>query len=475
MKPAVPLTVVLVLACGAQLMVVLDGLIVTVALPQMRSGLHLSPAGQEWIVNGYLITLGGLLLLAARAADLIGHRRIFLVGLAVFTLASLAGGVARDGTTLIVARFVQGAGAAALAPSSLSLLTTTHTDAHRVRALSIWSATSGSAGALGLVLGGAITSGLGWRWVLLVNVPIGLALWITAARCLTPARPDERQRVDILGAITITAGVACLTYAITQAEQSGWASAQVTATLVAAVGLVMLFVGIEHRSDAPLVPLAILRHRNLVTADIVIAAIGAVMTATVYFLSLYLQNVLGYSPVRTGLALVPMSAILTAGAIGSKRLLPLFGVRRLITIGGLIMAAGLAWLATITGHSSYLQHILDPTLVWAAGASIVVMPCIALATSDVDPTQAGLASGLVNTARQVGGAIGLAALATLASTATTHSDASLTADRAAHGYSTAFLVAAAIAVLLAVGALAARTPAPRQARQPQQAPGSTPR
>lgn len=447
--------VVLALACGAQLMVVLDGLIVSVALPEMRSGLHLTLAGQQWIVDGYLITFGGLLLLAARAADLIGRRQVFLVGVAVFTLASLAGGLAPNGATLIAARLIQGVGAAMLAASSLSLLTLTHTGEQRARALSIWSATSGSAGALGLVLGGVITSGLGWRWVLLVNVPLGVALWIAASTALAPALPEERRRVDVLGAFTITVSLAALTYAISRAQEVGWVSATTVSTLVLAAGFLVLFVVVECRRPAPLVPLSIFRHRNVVIANTIVALIGAVMTTTLVLLSLYQQHVLGQSPLRTGLALVPMSVVLTVGAIASKCLLPRFGAHRLIITGGLVMAAGLLWLAELPSHSSYLAHVLGPTLVWAAGASIVTMPCVALATSDVDPAHAGLASGLVNTARQVGGAIGLAALTSIATTSATHAAARSAAGQAVHGYSVALVLAAVLAAFISLCAVAA--------------------
>ncbi|MEV5499294.1 MFS transporter [Nonomuraea fuscirosea] len=457
LKPSVPLAAVLVLACGAQLMVVLDGLIVSVALPDMRTGLDLTPTGQQWVVAGYLVTVGGLLLLAARVADLIGHRRIFIAGLAVFTLASLAGGLAQTGEVLIAARLVQGAGAAALAPSSLSLLTLTHTGEQRARALSLWSATSGSAGALGLVLGGVITSGLGWRWVLLVNVPIGIALWVVAAMTLAPDVARKRRRIDLLGAVSVTVAVGALTYAISRAD-SGWGSKSVVVALIAAAAFTVLFIVNEQRAAQPLIPLSIFRHRNLVVGNLTIAAIGAVMTATVYFLSLYQQRILDLSPLRTGLALVPMSIVLTVGALASKRLLQKYGAHRLIITGSLNMAIGLAWLAAIPSHSLYLTHVLGATLIWGLGASIVVMPCVALATSDVDPDQAGLASGLVNTARQVGGAIGLAVLASIANTAATHSGTGDPASKIVHGYSIAFITSAAIAVLISLSTLAARTP-----------------
>lgn len=454
-KPRVPLAAVLVLACGAQLMVVLDGLVVNVALPQVRLDLGMSPSSLQWVVNGYLVTFGGLLLLAARAADLIGHRRIFLAGVTVFSLASLAGGLAQDPAMLIGARLVQGIGAAALAPSSLSLLTATYTHEHRARALSIWSATSSSAGALGLVLGGVITSALGWRWVLLINVPIGVALFVLASATLTPEHVRERRPLDLPGAVSVALGVGALTYGISQTAEQGWASGRVILPLIAAAALLGLFAFVEQRSSQPLVPLSILRRRNIVVANTIIAGLGAIMTATMYFLSLYLQQVLGDSPLRTGLALVPMSIVLTLGALASKSLLPKLGIRRLISVGGTLMAAGLAWLATISAHSNYLLHILGPTLVWATGASIVIMPCVALATTGIDAEDAGLASGLVNTARAVSGAVGLAVLGTIADTVTAHSSAPDHLDRIVHGYSVAIIAAAIIAALVALLALPA--------------------
>ena len=458
-KTRVPLAAVLALACGAQLMVVLDGLIVNVALPQMRIDLDMSLSTLQWIVNGYLITFGGLLLLAARAADLIGHRRIFLTGVAVFSLASLAGGLAHDPALLIGARLVQGMGAAALAPSSLSLLTATHAGEQRAKALSIWSATSSSAGALGLVLGGVITSALGWRWVLLVNVPIGVALFVLASATLTAERPSERRSLDVPGAVTVTLGIGALTYGISQGTHQGWGSVRVVVPLVAALVLLTLFLVAEKRSPQPLVPLSFLRRRNIVIANTIIAGLGAITTATMYFLSLYLQQVLGDSPLRTGLKLVPMSIVLALGAIASKSLLPKLGIRFLIAAGGILMTAGLFWLATIGTHSNYLPHILGPTLVWAAGASIVIMPCVSLATTGVEPEHAGLASGLVNTARGVSGAIGLALLVTLATTSTAHSTATHHLDRVVHGYSVAMIAAAIIAILVALLALPTRTAA----------------
>lgn len=455
-KPTVPLTVVLLLACGAQLMVVLDGLIVNVALPQMRSGLALSSSAQQWIVNGYLIAFGGLLLWAARAADLIGHRRVFLAGLVVFTLASLAGGLARNAPVLLIARVLQGAGAAALAPSSLSLLTMTHTGERRVRALSIWSAASGSAAAVGLVLGGVITGSLGWRWVLLINVPIGFLLWVVASATLVSSRVSDRRRLDVSGALTVTIAVAALTYGISQSREHSWASPRVLVALLAAAVFGGLFVAVERRGPAPLVPLSIVRRRNVVVANAIMAGLGAVMTAVLYFLSLYQQRILGYGPLRTGLSLLPMSAVLTVGALASRSLLPAFGARRLIAVGGIVTSVGLVWLADLSTRGSYPLYILGPTLVWAAGASIVTMPCVALATEGIELAFAGLAAGLVNTARQVGGAVGLAALTTVAATVSANSHYARVVDRTVHGYHAALLAAAGVALLLPIGAYTAR-------------------
>lgn len=454
-KPRAPMAAVLTLACGAQLMVVLDGLIVNVALPQMDAALDLSPSAMQWVVNGYLVTFAGLLLVASRASDLFGHRRIFLVGIAVFCLASLVGGLAQDPTTLIAARVAQGAGAAALAPGSLSLLTASHTGENRARALSIWSATSGAAGALGLVLGGVITSTMGWRWVLLINVPVGVLLWILASATLATARPRDRRPLDVPGAAAATAGIAALTYGISGTQDHGWVSGRVVVALLAAVAFLGLFVLAERRSPAPLVPLSLLRRRNIVVANTIIAALGAIMTATMFFLSLHLQQVLGVSPLRTGLALVPMSIVLTLGALASKALLPRSGIRRLMVTGAILMALGLAWSAFVTAHSSAVPYLLGPTLVWAAGASIVTMPCVALATAGIDAEHAGLASGLVNTARGVGGAFGLAILATLAATTTARSNTSGALDRIAIGYGAAMAAAGIIAAAVAIFALSA--------------------
>ncbi|WP_227998885.1 MFS transporter [Nocardia australiensis] len=451
-RPA-PLGFILAVACGAQFMVVLDSLIVNVALPDMKSELGLSVAGQQWIVNAYLIAFGGLLLFAARAADLVGHRRMFSSGLAVFTLASLIGGFAEDGWLLLVARAVQGVGAAALAPSSLSLITSTHTETHQRRhALAIWAATSGSAGAIGLVIGGIITDTLGWRWVLFINVPIGVILFVAAGWSLRSAPPTGRTGLDLPGAITVTLGIGSLVYGISQATEHGWGSAPVVIALLAAAVFVGMFVVVETRSRAPLIPLAIFRRRNIVIANTIMALLGTIMTATMFFLSIYQQQVLGYSPLRTGLALLPMSVVIVIGAITSKTLLPRLGARKLLVSGAALTTVGLLWMAALPAEADYLAQILGPTVLWACGISVMSLPVTDIATAGIEPESAGLASGLVNTARQVGGAIGLAALTTVAGTITTRTDDS--APRAlVHGYHAALIVAAGITLIVAMLAL----------------------
>ncbi|MCO5968696.1 MFS transporter [Actinoallomurus soli] len=307
-----------------------------------------------------------------------------------------------------------------------------------------------------------ITTGLGWRWVLLINVPIGAALWVLASACLDPSRDRDRRPLDLPGALTVTLGAAALTYGISQVGGYGWTSERVIVALLVAVTMLGLFVVVEQRSPAPLVPPSILRRGNVLVANTIVAGLSAIMTATLYFLSLYQQRILGDSPLRTGLALVPMSAVLTLGAITSKSLLSRFGARPLVAAGGLLMAGGLAWPATIPAHDDYLLHVLGPTLIWAAGAGIVTMPCAALATAGIAAEHAGLASGLVNTARQTGGAIGLAALATVASTATARSRSTDSLERVVHGYSVAMLVAGITAALVALVALVAGTSRHRQ-------------
>jgi EmrB/QacA subfamily drug resistance transporter len=463
LRPHLPLGFVVAMSCLAQFMVVLDAAIVTLALPQMRAGLHLSTNQQQWVVSGYLITLGGFLLLAARAGDLFGRKRIFLFGAVVFTAASLAGGLATSPAMLLVARIVQGAGAAALAPTSLSLINSTHPDERqRQRALAIWAAMGGAAGLVGVILGGVLTAELNWRWVLFVNIPFGLGLLAAAMLILLPAPASaERARLDLPGALSATLGLGVLTYGLSQASSDGWGSLTVVIALAVATVLIAGFVAVEATSSRPLIPLALFRPLSLRIGNLLMLGMGVTMTAAMFFVSLYLQEAIGYSALRTGLAMLPITVVLIVGSIASRQLIPVLGSRIMLLMGGLITAAGLAWLAGVPAHPAYLAHVLGPTLVMGVGLSLMLLPATLTGTTGVDPRDAGAAAGLLNTSRQLGGAIGLAVLSTVAATATTQ-DAHHASYLAAlvHGYHVAFLVNAGIMVIAALAALALPAAAP---------------
>ncbi len=444
----VPPGVILAIACVANFMVIIDTSIVNVALPAMKAALGLSAADQQWVVDGYLITFGGFLLVAARAGDLFGRKGVFQAGLLVFTAASLAGGLAQDPWLLIAARVLQGIGAAALASSSLSLITASHPEGPaRTHALSLWAAAGSSAGAVGVVLGGLLTTELSWRYVLFINIPIGVALLAAAGAGLVPSPArlaGDGARLDLPGALTVTVGAGSAVYAVSQATIKGWGSTPVIAALAAAAVLLAAFAMIEARSAAPLVPLSILRRRSLAVGNTVMACLGVVMTSGFFFLSLYLQQILGYSALRTGAAIVPMTALLAAGPLAAKRLLPRLGPRFLTLAGGILTTAGVAWLSLLPDHSDYPARILGPMLVIGAGIGFSLLPLAASATAGIEPRYAGLASGLFNTARQLGGAIGLAVLVTIAATATRHGQFASPAAATVHGYRIALLICAAV-------------------------------
>ena len=450
-KRRVPVGVIIAIACMAQFVLVLNTTLVNVALPGMHAALGLSVDSQQWVVNGYLVTFGGFLLLAARAGDLFGEKLVFRSGLVVFILASLAGGLAQDTGWLLAARFVQGLGAAALAPASISLIVTSPMDdQRRTRALGFWSVAASVGGAAGLVLGGVLTSALDWRYVLYINVPLGLALLVAASISL-PASTASRdwRRLDIPGATTVTLGVVAMVYGLSDASVDGWGSATVIATLAAAVVLLAAFAIIETRTKAPLVPFSMFRSRPLSLANVLMAILGVTLTTSVYFVSLYEEQILGYSAIQTGLSMLPMTALVAIGAIASRKLVPMFGPRLLLVVGAIVAAAGLAWLSRISVHSGYAADVLGPTVITGAGMSLMLVPIITAATIGIDPKMAGLASGLVNMARQVGGAIGLAILVTIAASAT-HNSGPSSSVGVVHGYRIAFVISAAVSVVSAL-------------------------
>ena len=454
---AVSPTVVTAVSCIAQFMIVLDSTIVTVALPAMRSALHLSAPAQQWVVNGYLIALGGLLLLAARLGDLFGHARMLRVGVTLFTVASLVGGFAPNGACLIAARVVQGIGAAIQAPTGLSLINTAlHDDPpRRAKAVGLWSMIGGFAGAAGVVLGGVLTEYLDWRWVLFVNVPIGIGLFALCFRGL-PAAPRGARRtgIDLPGALTVTAASAALAYGASQASLDGWGSATVLTALIGAAVLYAAFAIFEIRSPRPLVPPAFIRLRALVFGNFVALCLGASMTSGMVFISIYLQQILGFSALRTGICLLPMTAALVAGGLLARRLAATLGPAVLVPVGALVTAAGQIWTAFLPDHSAYASHILVPTMVLGLGVSFTLLGVTIASTSGIAPQYAGSAAGLLNTGRQLGGAIGLAALSTIALTAAAHDHGANAVSASVHGLRVALVTSAAVMVVAAVSSLA---------------------
>ncbi len=416
----VPIWAVLAVCCAAQFMVVLDISIVNVALPKMRTDLGLSATGQQWIINAYTLTFAGFLMFGGRAADLFGRRLTFVFGLSLFTVSSLLGGLAQNGGELIAARAVQGVGGAILAPATLSLITTTFTEpAARRRALGAWSATAASGSAVGVLAGGLLTDLLDWRWVLFVNVPIGAALVAAALWSLTESRAEQRPSLDITGAVTVTGGLALLVYGIVSTDTRPWGSAATILTLAGAVVLLAVFAFVESRTTNPLVPLGIFRRRSVAAANAIAVTIGAALFGLFFFLSLYLQQVQSYSPLKTGLAFLPAALSTMVGAIVGTRIITVLGPRRQLVIGPAMAAGGLAWLSQLSAGDGYFGSVFGPLLLCGIGLGLSFVPMTIAATSDVPMHQAGLASGLLNTSRQVGGAVGLAAMATVAAAAST--------------------------------------------------------
>ena len=452
---------VLTLACVAQFMVLLDVSIVNVALPAIRHSLGFSQTGLQWVLNAYTLTFAGFLLLGGRTADLFGRRRIFLVGLFVFTAASLLGGLAQDQWQIVTARAVQGLGAAILSPTTLTILTTTFTKPRaRSRAMGLWSAVAGAGGATGALLGGVLTQELSWRWILFINVPIGIALFVAARAFLADSRAPDRQRLDVTGAVLVTAGLTALVYGLVRTDSVGWASWQTVAALVAAAVLVAWFLLHESRVAAvPLMPLRMFARQSIWSSNLTMMALAAALFPMWFFVSLYLQEVLGYSPIRTGFAFVPQTVAIIVGAQVSSRLVLRLGPRILLVVGTLLAAGGLFWFGQIDVHTTYWSGIFVPSVLLTLGLGLSFTPLAFAATAGVPRHEAGLASGLVNTSRQIGGSIGLAALATVAEARTkgvAHLSAGTAAARAValtDGYALAFKLSAAVALLATAAAL----------------------
>jgi EmrB/QacA subfamily drug resistance transporter len=408
--------VVLVLICLAQFMVVLDATIVNVALPSIQDDLHLSDAGLQWIVNAYTLVFGGFLLLGGRLGDLLGRKRLFLVGLVIFTGASLLDGLAGSEGMLIGARALQGLGAALISPAALSIISTTFEEgAERARALAVWAAIAIGGSAVGLILGGALTQYFSWPWIFFVNVPVGIAAFVLSLRYIPESRGAQAHRsYDLAGAATVTGGLMALVYAIVGAQSAGWTSARTLGFFAAAVVLLTAFVWIESRAKAPLVRLSIFRVRSLLTANTAMFLAMSGMFAMFFFNTLYIQQVLGYGPLEAGLAFLPFTAGIMISASLASQFAPRIGVRPVAVAGFLLAAAGLVLLTQLPVDGSYAANVLPAILLSSLGMGAVFMPLTLIATTGLPNEDQGLASGLFNTSQQVGGALGLAVLSTLA-------------------------------------------------------------
>ncbi|MGZ4430272.1 MAG: MFS transporter [Gaiellales bacterium] len=448
----------LIALCLGDLMIVLDTTIVNVALPSIRSDLGFSQTSLAWVVNAYVLTFGGFMLLGGRLGDLYGHRRLFLAGLTLFTLASLGCGLATSQGLLVGARAVQGVGGAVVSAVALSLIMTLFTEqAERTKAMGVFGFVMAGGGSIGVLLGGVLTDTLSWHWIFLVNLPIGVGVFALCLVLLPASRGRAAgARLDVAGAVTVTASLVLAVYAIVNGNQVGWASGRTLGLLASAAALLALFLVLEWRAGAPLVPLGLFRLRNVATANVVGTLWSAAMFAWFFLSALYLQLVLGYSPLQVGLAFLPANLIMGAFSLGlSAKVVMRLGIRTPLATGMLLIGAGLVLFARAPIHGSFVVDVLPAMLLLGFGVGLAFNPVLLAAMSDVEPTEAGLASGVVNTSFMMGGALGLAVLASLATSRTGSLRAAGDSPAAAllGGYHVAFLVGAVFATAAAaVGA-----------------------
>jgi EmrB/QacA subfamily drug resistance transporter len=479
--PTRRLGLALAVIATAQLMVVLDVTIVNVALPHIQRSLGFSGSNLEWVVNAYTLAFGGLMLLGGRSGDLLGRRRIFIAGILLFSLASLLGGFATDQAWLLGARFIQGAGAAMAAPTALSLIAVTFPEGpRRNRAMAVYAAMSVAGSAVGLIAGGLLVSYLNWRWVFFVNVPIGLVIAALAMRVL-PESGRQTGRFDLPGAITGSLGVAALVYGLSSAATtsngvSHWGDTKVIVSLAAAAVLLVAFAVIEVRSKYALVPMRVLRSRDRTGAYLISLCVGTALFGMFFFLTIFVQEVWGYSPLKTGVAFLPLVAVIMAASGIAAQAVPRIGARPLLIAGSASLAGGMFWLSRINEHSTYAGGLLGPMLVIAAGLGLLFVPMSLVALTKVRNADTGVASSLLNVGQQVGGSIGLAVLGTVAWSAVASSVRSQTVSAAAKaaghpltaaaqkqitahalavGFSRGFLFSAAVGLLALIIAVAA--------------------
>ena len=442
----------LVLLCSAQFVVVLDASIVNVALPSIGKALDFSQENLPWVVNAYVLTFGGFLLLGGRTADLLGRRRVFMAGLLLVGVASLAAGFASTEGQLIAARAAQGLGAAIISPAALSIVTTTFSDgAERNKALGVWGAVAGSGGAAGVLLGGILTDGLGWEWVLWVNVPVSIFAFVLPPRLIAESRAEHETRAfDVAGAVTVTAALSILVYALVDATEAGWGSTQTIGLIALSVALLAAFVAIELRSAKPLVPFSIFRIRTLTGANVVGLLVGASLFSMFFFISLYMQQVLGYSAIHAGLSYLPLALVIMASAGIASQLVTKLGYKPVLAAGLMFIVIGLLWFSQVSVGGGFTTDILGPSLFAAAGLGFAFVTTTIAAVSGVEESEAGLASGLINTSQQIGGALGLAVLSTIAVSRTDDvaaAGAPPSASALTEGFQAAFFGGACIALL----------------------------
>jgi EmrB/QacA subfamily drug resistance transporter len=456
LRPTANPWIVLVLICLAQFMVILDATIVNVALPSIQKDLELSEANLQWVINGYTLVFGGFLLLGGRAGDLLGRKRLFLIGLVVFTIASLVDGLAVNEGMLIGSRAVQGFGAALISPAALSIISTTFAEgAERAKALGVWAAIAIGGSAVGLILGGVLTQSFSWPWIFFVNVPVGIVGFVLSLRLIPESKDETAQKnYDVAGAVTVTGGLMALVYAIVKAETDGWGSTTTIGFFVLAAVLLVAFVLTELRAAAPLVRLSIFRVRSLATANIVMLLVASGMFAMFFFNTLYIQRVLDYGPLKAGLAFLPFTGGIMVSAGLASQFAPRIGVRPVAAAGMLLSAIGMLLLTQLPVDGTYVADVLPAILLTSLGMGAVFMPLTLVATTGLEDEDQGLASGLFNTSQQIGGALGLAILSTIAASKTVDAGGADDAQALVTGFHWAF-AGGALFVLVGLGVMLA--------------------
>ena len=469
----------LILLCAVQFMVVLDVAIVNVALPTIKNALDFSDANLQWVVSAYTLTFGGFLMLGSRIADLLGRKRLFIAGLVLFSAASLACGLSQSDTQLIVFRAIQGLGAAVISPAALAILTTTFAEGEeRNKALAIWGAIAGTGGAVGVLLGGILTDQVGWEWIFFLNVPIGLIVILAGQRVLHESRVELGSRsLDIAGAILVTAGLTLLVYGLVTTDTYSWGSTRVLGSLAGAAVLLAGFVAVELRAKAPILPFSIFRLKSLTGANIVGLLLGAAIFSMFFLLSLYMQQVLGYSALKAGVAYLLVASVIIVAAGASQALVTRIGVRSVLITGMVLLVAGLLWFSQVSVHGSYATDLAPGFILAGIGLGFSFVPVQIASLIGVTHDEAGIASGLINTSQQVGGALGVAVLSTITFTRYDSylgdhgNNLALIPNALVDGFHLAFLVGAGLAL---IGLVATLLFIPKDVKSEQPVPAGEP-